>query len=424
MLTSKKTSDSTKSGASYIIANILLALGNEWPQSADMDTDLDEYIETFLIVISSGVTPLPVQSYLLQGLLALAQGKDTSQLAKVKMMDRNVFSALIPLFRAQPEVRRCAVKLFSCLSSTYGDEACGSVKIHLGTLSHLVEMLRGEETSDSEKEKEKVSVAKIISHLPIEDSAITVTLDGFDTVPILVKYLYSKNQAIQEASAGALVRFTSPDNLKLQMKVAKMEVIPKLVSLLDTGRPKMKLTAAKALANFSRSSPKLVEPVAPTRWWQCFKPNLDLCRLHGGLCSAETTFCLLQADAIQPLLAIVQEDNWRLAEAALSALYTLFDCDYWERACHVIRQADGIPKIIGKLPNGSPLSQELAVMMCEKFFRIPEYQTKYGMAAQMHFITVAQQGAPKTKDVAGRILRQLDLLHTQSHYFGYNSTSR
>ena len=420
LLTSKSTSAITKIGASYIVANVLVAVGNQWKPCEDRDADIDHFVETFFVLISSGTTPLAVTSHLLQGLLGLADGNDTGRVVKTIMMRKNAFSVLIPHFRGQkPEARRDSLKLFASLARKHGAEAWTAIKINSGTLQLLVGMLKAEDIS----EQEKLAAARIISHLPEDDHSLTGILRSLNIVPTLVSYLTSPNQSIQEASVAALVRYTSPDSLDLQKKLAEMGVIPSLVSLLDSRRSRVKTSAAQALANFSKSTGRLVKPLAPNKWWQCFKPPPESCKLHSGLCTIETTFCLLMAEAVYPLLNLVAEEDGKSAEMALEALFTLVDNDQWEKGCQIIYQANGITTILGNLPKCTPRAQEISINMCEKFFRISQFQNSFGPMAQMHIITIAQQAAPKTKDVAGRILRQLDLLQTQSHYW-ISSTSK
>lgn len=403
-----------------ITANVLVAVGNEWKPSADRDADLDHFIETIFVLISSSITTPPaVQSHLLQGLLGLSDGKDTGHVVKQIMIQRNAFSILLPHFKGKtPEARRDSLKLFSSLARKHGAEAWSAVKITSGTLQLLVEMLKAEDSP----EIEKLAAARILSHFPDDDRVLTGTLRAFNIVPLLVNYMTSGNQSMQDASLAALVRFTSPDSLDLQTQLAAMGVIPILVANLDSRRQRVKMSAAKALASFSKSTPRMVKPVAPNIWWQCCKPPLETCALHLGLCSIETTFCLIAADAIHPLLSNVAEDDAKVAEAALEALYTLVDNDQWEQGCHAIHQASGIPIILRNLTKCTPRGQEISINMCEKFFRLSQYQAGFGPMAQMHIITIAQNAAPRTKDVAGRILRQLDLLQTQSHYW-VNSTN-
>lgn len=420
LLSSKKISVVTKVGASHIIANVLVAIGNQWVRSEDMVADLDNFVETFFLLISSVSTPLAAQSHLLQGLLGLVEGKHTGQVVKDIMIRRNALSGLLSHFRKKElEARRDSLKLFASLSRKHGAEAWSAVRIHSGTLQLLVGVLKTEDIS----EPEKLAAARIISHFPAEDHSLTRTLQTLNIVPVFVNFLSSPNQSMQEASLVALVRFTFPEFPDLQKQLAEMGVIPVLVTLLDSRRPRVKISAAHALANFSKSTPRLVKPIASKKWWQCFTPPQESCKLHAGVCTIETTYCLIVAEAIHPLLSIVREDDGKITEVALEALYTLLDNEHWERGCHTINEANGISIILQNMPKCTARAQEISINMCEKFFRIPAYQASFGPPSQMHIITIAQQASPSTRDVAGRILRQLDLLQTQSHYW-ISSTSK
>lgn len=412
-LLTSQASVETKITASRVVANVLAAVGDEWPQSEDRDADIDNYLDTFIMLISSSARPTTnalVQSHLLQGLFSLVKGRDTGEVTREMLLRRNVFSVLTPHFKdSRLETRRDSLRLVSSLSRKHGAEAWLAISIQCGTLKFLVDMLSAEEIT----ENEELDAARIISHLPAEDQNLTITLaQQFNIVPHLVHHLSSKNQSLQEACLGALVRFTTPETLDLQKQLADMGVIPALVAFLDSRRPRTKIHAAQALANFSRSSSRLIRPVAPNKCWQCFAPTPITCNLHGSLCSVKSTYCLLEAEAIPPLVTIVAEDKEKVAEAALEALYTLVEDErHSERGCNVLHQANALRTIISKLPNGTPRSQEISICICEKFLGIPHYQHALGASAQMHIIAIAQQAPPsRTKEIAGKILNQLELL--------------
>lgn len=425
MLTSTRASMKAKVEAATVIANLLGALGDDWPESEDRNADIESYANTFLSFMNPCMS-YEVQGHLLQGLVGLAKGTATGIVAKEKMKGAKAFGTLIPLLRGDVprEVRYTAVQLFSCLSRGSGAQAWDALKQRQPEgLYLLVEMIKKLDSV----ERAAIPAMTILADLPRDVAQITSTLDQADLVPVLAKHLATKDAVIEEAAAGALRRFTSATNPELQRKLAQLDVIPKLVSILDTGRPLAKVIAAKALANFSTSTPGLVRPVESPKWFSCLSPTADRCKLHAGICTVKTTFCLLEADAITPLLAVLKEGELKPTEAALVALSTLVDDSSpkstWERGCDIIARADGIPLILKALSKAKPRAQEVAVNMCEKFFRLDKYRDKYGAAAQMHIITVAQKGSPNVRHVAGQILRQLDLLHSQSLYFGQSNTT-
>ncbi|KAI3964131.1 hypothetical protein MKW92_039649 [Papaver armeniacum] len=53
--------------------------------------------------------------------------------------------------------------------------------------------------------------------------------------------------------------------------------------------------------------------------------KIQVCSVHKGVCSSETTFCLVDANAVERLLACLYHENGEVVEAALSAITTLLD---------------------------------------------------------------------------------------------------
>ncbi|MCL7037674.1 hypothetical protein MKW94_025150 [Papaver nudicaule] len=53
--------------------------------------------------------------------------------------------------------------------------------------------------------------------------------------------------------------------------------------------------------------------------------KIQVCSVHKGVCSSDTTFCLVDAKAVERLLACLYHENGEVVEAALSAISTLLD---------------------------------------------------------------------------------------------------
>ncbi|KAI3893829.1 hypothetical protein MKW92_023873 [Papaver armeniacum] len=53
--------------------------------------------------------------------------------------------------------------------------------------------------------------------------------------------------------------------------------------------------------------------------------KIQVCSVHKGVCSSETTFCLVDANAVERLLACLYHEKGEVVEAALSAITTLLD---------------------------------------------------------------------------------------------------
>lgn len=411
LLTSRSSVDAKVSGAN-VIANMSVALGNDWPHDKDQNTE----IGTLSSIILSNLQCMPakVQEHLLQGLLQLAKGKETFEVATLKMRADDAFTILIPLFKetTAENVRLAALQLFASLSKGSGAEAWAALNQKpLENFPLLLELLKN---SGFAGKKAEVSAMTVLASLPKDNHDMTSILVQANIIPVLVKYLGSPST--EGVAAAALCRFTSAKNPDLQMKLAQLDVIEKFVDLLDAGSDtKTKVCAARALADFSTSTPKLVTPLqSPNNllWRSCCSPKPEVCEVHGGICTVKSTFCLLEADAIRPLLDVLKGGEPRSSEAALIALNTLVSS---ESGCHAIDKAKGVQLIIGVLNKGRPKAQDMAVNMLEKFFTLQKYLDDYGQSAQMGIIHVHQHSAnPNARCVAGKILRRLELLHTQS----------
>lgn len=158
-------------------------------------------------------------------------------------------------------------------------------------------------------------------------------------------------------------------SIKQQLAVAELGAIPKLVQLLNSGTMGAKRGAALCLGNFSESTPSLSMSVkkksskkkssSSSGGGCCFFPPPEdpKCILHGGPCSVRSSFCLLEADAIEPLVGAIVEKEPLTAEAALTALSTLMtDSCKWEASVKIIHQTGS------SLPH-YPVQHRVAVAM-------------------------------------------------------------
>eukprot|EP01018_Ginkgo_biloba_P023096 Gb_22432 [translate_table: standard] len=418
LLTAVKSSESIKIGAAHILSNMSSAIGDQWQEDAHSEAQLEQIVSTFLSLMGS-ITPPNVHYYLLQGLMKLANGKETSFTAKVKMNENNSLKLLISLWMAagDQKVKRSAVQLFSCLSNSFGADACSALKEQTGSLNIILDMLK-----EGCTESDHVIAASILADLPVDDNQMMTLLLKANIIPQLVQLLENSNTVVVEACTGALLKFCLKEGF--QQKLAELKVVQKMVSLLSSGRSLTKERAAKALSYFSKSTPGLSKRPDPPKCWACFSPRPVLCKLHLGICHVDSTYCLLEAEAVKPLVSILKEQQMSCVAAALDALSTLVDDKVgdWETGCRLIDQEKGFSSIIALISNGTPEIQEICANLCERFFNIVEYRKQYGTVAQMHIINLAQKGSGKVKHTAGKILRQLELLHSQSHYFASSAT--
>ena len=316
-----------------------------------------------------------------------------------------------------PNVRANAVKLLYCLIED-GDEAI--ILEHVGqkcieTLLQIIQFSNVEEAI--------TCAMGIISNLP-EMPQITQWLLDAGALPLISEFLPDskhsdprKNHLVENA-AGAMRHFTASTNPEWQRRAAEAGIIPVLVQLLDFGTTRMKKCAAISLARFSESSLALSRPIPKHKGFWCFSvPPETGCPIHGGICAVESSFCLVEADAVGPLVRVLQDPDPGTCEASLDALLTLIDGVKLQNGSKVLAEANAIPPIIGFLGSPSLRLQEKALNTLERIFRLPELKQKYGSSAQMPLVDLTQRGNSRMKSLSARILAHLNVLHEQSSYF-------
>ncbi|CAN6170272.1 unnamed protein product [Urochloa humidicola] len=157
-------------------------------------------------------------------------------------------------------------------------------------------------------------------------------------------------KAYMEGLVGVLVRLMTtlydPDVLLAAMDHNLTSALTDLL-MRSVGSDEVQRLAAVGLENLSSQSPNLSQP--PTEERRPKKKNIlwrlreahagrvhdnrrppqqhsRVCPVHRGVCSPSTTFCLVEAGAVEPLLAVVESsESARAVEAALGALCTLMD---------------------------------------------------------------------------------------------------
>eukprot|EP00850_Spirogloea_muscicola_P013787 SM000095S25001 [mRNA] locus=s95:457384:463183:+ [translate_table: standard] len=415
LLSNIRLSPIAKAAVADMLAHILTATGRKWTKTRESQRELEDNLLSLLPLLGPGVSN-EVQALLLKGLAGSAEGLITGTVAR-PLLKEHALQPLLSFLRedADPTVRRQALHLIYCLSPDFQEYEIRALQSSQPAFSYLVSLFKA---PGDQRPEERLAAAWILANAPAEDEATTKLLQSSGVISVLALLLQAKVGALQEAVAGVLERFTLPRAVDLQRQVAAQGVIPVLVRMLDRGTPLGKRRAVAMLANFSTNTPSLSKPVKHRRLG-CFGTPEEACILHSGICSVQRSMCLVQAQAIKPLVLVLREAKSAAAEEAVRALHTLVQEERMvQKGLRLIAEARGIQPVIELLTNGTPQSQERAVVLCEIIFREEEYKKKYGMAAQMHVITVAQHGAPKVKQVAGRILRQLELLDSQSDYFG------
>ncbi|CAK9146530.1 unnamed protein product [Ilex paraguariensis] len=180
----------------------------------------------------------------------------------------------------------------------------------------------------------------------------------------------------------------------------------------------MKQNVATSLKQFSESSIGLSRPIKKHGILVCCLASSETgCPVHLGICTLESSFCLVEANAVLPLVRVLREPDTGACEASLDALLTLIDGKQLQSGSKVLAEANAIGPIIKLLSSSFATLQEKALNALERIFRLVEFKQNYGKSAQMPLVDITQRGPSGMKSVAAKVLAHLDVLQEQSSYF-------
>ncbi|KAK6926057.1 Armadillo [Dillenia turbinata] len=354
---------------------------------------------------------------ILQSFLAMSQSSYGLDI-RTKLRQLSTVQVLIQLCELNKgAVRTNAVMLFCCLTEDgehdtfleHVDEKC--IKTILGIIK----------TSDDPEEI--VAALGIISNLPKDTQLSQWLLDAGALEIIICSFKNgtistSQNGLLLANAVGALRHFTAPMHQEWQKKAAEAGVISVLVRFLVSGTALTKQYAAMSLKQFSESSSSLSQPIEKKGLFACcFTSPETCCPVHLGICSVESSFCLLEANALGPLVKNLDGPDSGACEASLDALLTLIDAEKLQSGSKVLDGANAIAPMIKLLSSPCISIQEKALMALERLFRLLEIKHKYAIPVQMPLVEITQRGDAGMKSLAAKVLAHLNMLHQQSSYF-------
>ncbi|XP_042394043.1 U-box domain-containing protein 44-like isoform X1 [Zingiber officinale] len=360
-----------------------------------------------------------IQIHLFQALNRIASHSNAKRI-RTKMRENGALQLLLPfLTESNNQIRIAALNLLVHISKDFDPAGECFDQIGVAHLNLLVNIIAAS-TSDNEKS----AALGILSNLPLNDKRVTDILVKENLLPVLIslfdttiaRTLNPTKMCLLENIAGVMVRFTVPWDKKLQRTSASHGVISCLLKLLTCGSIVAKSKAAVSLGQLSQNTVALVK-VKPARWLCVPSSSETFCDVHNGNCVVKTTFCLVKAGAMSPLVQILQGKDREADEAVLEALATLLKDEIWENGSNAIEKATGVQALVRVLEVGNLKAQEKAIWMLERIFRLEGHREKYGEAAQLVLIDLAQKANPSLKSMIAKILAHLQLLQMQSSYF-------
>ncbi|CAL5055646.1 unnamed protein product [Urochloa decumbens] len=289
----------------------------------------------------------------------------------------------------------------------------------------------------------QAAMAMLLAKLPYRNTSLNVALVREGAMPAILSAIKEVQNAAARSSrhavlymeglVGALVRLTatlySQEVLKVAMDHNLALVLTELLSG-PAGSDEVQRLAAVGLENLSFLSIKLSQP--PPDELLSKKNNIlkllkdskahrnkksshqqNVCLVHRGVCSPASTFCLLEAGAVEGLLGCLENDNVRVVEAALGALCTLLDerVDV-EKSVAALSELDAARRVL------SALRQHRQNVLWQKCFCVVEKLLEHGddrcvrevtgdRVLPTALVSAFHRGDASTKQAAESILRRL-----------------
>ncbi|XVF85725.1 hypothetical protein PTKIN_Ptkin17bG0140400 [Pterospermum kingtungense] len=332
-----------------------------------------------------------------------------------------------------------AIKLLNALAPHIGNILAERLCKTRGQPESLIESQT--ETSHI-TEKQAVS-AKFLAKLPQQNLTLNLALLNNNVVPRIIEKIFliqrsgtrtSRHATLYlEGLVGILVRFTTtlyePQILLLARTHNLTSVFTEL--LMKTSSDEVQRLSAAGLENLSSESINLSRPpqIKKKKFMKIFHlPKFlfkrrkipVLCPVHKGACSSETTFCLIEAKAVERLLACLDHENGEVVEASMAAICTLLDDSVdVDKSVSLLSEANAIQHILSvvKEHRQEGLRQK-SFWMIEKFLVKGGNKSASDISQDRllpaSLVSAFHHGDGSTRQMAENILRHLNRMPNPS----------
>ncbi|XP_010511920.1 PREDICTED: putative U-box domain-containing protein 42 isoform X3 [Camelina sativa] len=296
-------------------------------------------------------------------------------------------------------------------------------------------------------EKHAVS-AKLLAKLPHQNLTLNLALVNESIVSKILHAIHLIQRSgtrtsryatdFLEGLVGILVRFTTTLYEPQMMYLARNHDLTSVFVdlLMKTSSDQVQRLSATGLENLSSTTMTLSRPPQPrsTKFMGSLsmprsfslrsskKKQIEICAIHKGVCSAKSTFCLVEANAITKLLACLQSDKVEVVESALAAICTLLDDKVdVEKSLSMLSEMNAVQLILNAVKEHKKESLlQKAFWMIDKF--IIRGGDKYAsdisqdrMLSGM-LVSAFHRGDGNTRQMAENILRRLEKMPSFSTY--------
>ncbi|KAL2610273.1 hypothetical protein R1flu_028846 [Riccia fluitans] len=426
-----------------ILAHVVMSSG-EW-QTTSIDPEgntlISETIVHNLLHLISNTGPA-IEARLLQVLVGLASSNQSVANLVSYIKSAGAIVSLIQFLEAsQDQLRIPAVRLLHHLSTHMGQELADGLRVTTRQLGTLVRMLGSNGLIE-----EQAAAAGLLANLPVDDFRLTRALVDEGALPILVQRIEAVRNnvvrigaakymtAYQEGLVTILTRFTYTLDDQDVVALARRHNLAVFFRTLLQGSTldEVQNQSAIALENLSTFTPQCRPddtPSKPKRFkflaflGPCLSPPRPsgLCIVHGMMCSATETFCLIESQAVDPLVSCLDHTNVIVVQAALGALSTLLlDNVDLERGVQVLHKADAISPILDILQeHRTELLRQKSVWMLERILRNGDLARLIAADPHVHaaMVDALRHGNAVCRSLAEKSLKHLNRIPTFSGVF-------
>ncbi|XP_030548863.1 putative U-box domain-containing protein 42 [Rhodamnia argentea] len=400
-------------------------------------TMASDYIVYNLISMMTNSTPDELNINLVKILLCLTKSpKSTATIVSVVKETEASYVLIELINNPHEEFVVVAIQLLIILSSYMGHTLCERLCKTRGLPENLI---RSPNELNHVTEKQSIS-AKFLAKLPHKNVTLNLALlhKGLiaDVLQRINRMQVSSTRtgryaiAYLEGLVGILVRFTTtlyePQLLVLARNYNFTSVFTEL--LMRTSSDEVQRLSAIGLENLSAESAHLSKPpeIKKTKIRKLFhlpkylsfnsskKKKLSMCPVHRGACSSQSTFCLIEANAVERLLTCLEHENVEVVEAALSALCTLLDDKVdVDKSVDMLSSANTIQHVLNVVKD-----HRHEGLRQKSFWVIEKFLSKGGNTSASYIsqdrllpstlVSAFHHGDVTTRQMAERILRHLN----------------
>ncbi|KAI3459946.1 hypothetical protein Pfo_016609 [Paulownia fortunei] len=390
----------------------------------------EEIIHNLLHLISD--TGPAIECKLLQVLIGLTSSPATVSSVVSAIKSSGATISLVQFIEApQRDLRVASIKLLQNLSPHMGQELAGCLRGTAGQLGSLIRVI-SENVGITE---EQAAAVGLLADLPERDAGLTRQMLDEGAFQLFISRIIRIRQGetrgnrfmtpYLEGLVKVLARITfalSDESGAARALCRENNLASLFIDLLQAnGLDNVQMASAMALENLSQESKnltKLPEFPAPGFCASIFpclsKPPVitGLCGVHRGTCSLKETFCLLEGQAVDKLVALLDHTNDKVVEASLAALSTLLDDGVViEQGVQVLLDAEGIKPILDVLlVKQTENLRRRAIWTVERLLRSEEiaYVVSGDLNISSALVDAFQHGDYRTRQIAERALKHVD----------------